>query len=326
MVLQKEQELIERNKVQKKIYITPDNIDILFGENDTEPLSYYFILNLLRQKITMFFGKTQDFNQKEELAYNCLAKIYSSFRKKLAALEEQKKTDPNVKVELFFYISQFYCYLEKTARNEIIFYKTKKKISVLEFREGVDYTQPLEEYVGHPIYDTDNLIPEEWNNEDNDETDLKQEESTQEAEEVEQEEIEENSVKKKIEKKVLSQKHLEKIHYEKSLMEKENEIQLQCLLNNIHFLTSEEIKLIKGIYNNEEKKDIFLTDVFTELIEQFNTETLQKEIMKKKKKKNVCRIIEELSKKKFNTVLEGLQSKINLIPDLKEKLIEMMGL
>lgn len=297
-------ELVERNKTQKKVFINLDNIDTYFGENDTEPLSYHFILNLLRQKITVYFGKTQDFAQKEELAYNCIAKIYSSFKRRLTALEEQKKTNPDVKAELFFYISQFYCYVEHTARNEIILYRSKNRYNTLEYREGVDYTQPLESFVGHPVYDTDDLMPTDFEVEEekSDSETVEQAEQTEEHEEQDSEEIdemyreekEEDKPKKGKEKKVLSQAHLESIHLENELDKKENELHLNMFFENNKMFTEEEKRLITGIYNNVQKEDVFLKEATLEL--QNNV------------KKDVT--AQSLAKRKFNDVLFGLQQKL----------------
>lgn len=321
-------ELLERNKTQKRVYINLDNIDILFGENDTEPLSYHFILNLLRQKITLFFGKTQDFAQKEELAYNCIAKIYSSFKRRLVILEEEKKKDPNIKAELFFYISQFYCYVEHTARNEIILYRSKKRNNTLEYREGVDYTQPLENFIGHDVYDFEDFIVEQENDKETDKNNVieenEQENQHEHEHDNEQEnfsedenDLEEEKIKNR-EKFIISQNILEKVHLEKEIEKKEEQMQIDFYFKKNKYFNEDEKRLIIGIYNNERKEDIFVDKAFEELLKNYNNNNL-------KIKKNVCYTLENISKKKFNEILYNLQLKIEFNPKIKNSLDLFIG-
>ncbi|MCM1260606.1 MAG: hypothetical protein NC222_06585 [Staphylococcus sp.] len=302
-------ELIERNKTQKKVFINLKNIDTYFGENDTEPLSYHFILNLLRQKITVYFGKTQDFAQKEELAHNCIAKIYSSFKRRLTALEEQKKDNPEIKAELFFYISQFYCYVEHTARNEIILYKSKNRHNILEYREGVDYTQPLESFVGHPVYDTDDLMPSDFEtSEEDNNLNTEETENEEEIDEMYKEETEEKPKKNK-EKRVLSQSHLEKIHLENELDKKENELHLNMFFENNKMFTEEEKRLIIGIYNNDQKEDVFAKEALLDL-----QQTTKKDAT-----------LQFFAKKRYNEVLFNLQQKLSKDRSKLESFKQLIG-
>ena len=311
MTLQIEQnklssELLERNKTQKKIKITLDSIDIFFSDNETEPLNYHFILNLLRQKITLYFGKTQDFIQKEELAYNCLAKIYSSFKRRLTLLKEQQKTDPSIKAELFFYISQFYCYIERTARNEIILYRSKNKNNTLEYREGVDYTQPLETFVGHPVYDLDDLSMLCISNDEQDELSNDENVENEESENEEERKREENNR----EKKVLSQYHLENIHLENELEKTEKQLQIEMFFNNNQTFTNDEKKVIIGIYNNIPKEDVFLiNDIDLLLQNKYDTNLIHCELN-----------VRNSSRKKFNDVVNNLQNKLQHNNELRNNL------
>lgn len=151
--------LEERNKNQKKVYISLDNVDELFDINkhDKNALCYDKIFNLCQKYITMYMKFTSNFELKKELAYSAICKLYIHFKKTLLKMQN---TNPDKKPELVFYLSQFYYYVHLTARNEIYMYNKKLKNSpqFIEFRNDVDYSQPIENYI-NSLEDIDSYIP-----------------------------------------------------------------------------------------------------------------------------------------------------------------------
>lgn len=100
---------------------------------------------------------TSNFELKKELAYSAICKLYIHFKKTLLKMQS---TNPDKKPELVFYLSQFYYYVHLTARNEIYMYNKKLKNSpqFIEFRNDVDYSQPIENYI-NSLEDIDSYIP-----------------------------------------------------------------------------------------------------------------------------------------------------------------------
>ncbi len=151
--------LEERNKNQKKVYINLDNIDSLFDINktDKQALCYDKIFNLCQKYITIYMKFTTNFELKKELAYSAICKLYIHFKKTLLKMQN---ANPEVKPELVFYLSQFYYYVHLTARNEVYMYhsRLKKSPQFIEFRNDVDYSQPIETYI-NSLEDIDSYIP-----------------------------------------------------------------------------------------------------------------------------------------------------------------------
>lgn len=100
---------------------------------------------------------TSNFELKKELANSAICKLYIHFKK---ALNKMVNTNPDKKPELVFYLSQFYYYVHLTARNEIYMYNNRLKRSpqFIEFRNDVDYTQPIENYI-NSLEDINSYIP-----------------------------------------------------------------------------------------------------------------------------------------------------------------------
>ena len=100
----------KRNNIQKRLYITLENIDEMFSENDKYPISYSFLFNLIQGKVTKYF-KTTYYERKKELSYEALAKLYSVLKRKLLRLNDNRGL-LNPKPVLFFYLSQFFRYID----------------------------------------------------------------------------------------------------------------------------------------------------------------------------------------------------------------------
>jgi len=149
-------DLTERNKNQKKVYINLDNVDILFNKNKNEILCHDKIFNLCQKYVTQYMKFTSNFELKKELATSALCKLYIHFKRTLLKMQA---ANPDKKPELVFYLSQFYYYVHLTARNEIYMHnnRLKKSPQFIEFRQDVDYTQPIEKYI-NSLEDIDGYI------------------------------------------------------------------------------------------------------------------------------------------------------------------------
>lgn len=251
--------------MQKKIYINEDNLNIIFGPGKPDDiLCYEKILNLCRQKVTKYFGKTQDFAQKEEISYLTLYRVYAAFRNKLDRLRAKNVT--NGKVELFFYLSQFYSYIDLAARTQVLIYKNyerKIKKNTLEFQEGVNYAEPVDNFIGHNLEDFayyEAINAKEENTTDDEEV---KEENTIENEETKEENDEEIQSFIKVDsgyellrdKDGIYRTHngLDNFILDRSLEVKEKEMafeDFECKLKN-HF-TIREMQLMKSVYFNDD--------------------------------------------------------------------------
>lgn len=206
-----------------------DNIDLIFGHgNRDDILCYEKLLNLCRQKVTKYFGSTQDFTQKEEIAFIAISRVYTAFKNKLNKLK-----NANQEAVLFFYLSQLYCYIDLAVRNEVIHYKKhekKMKQNTLEFKEDVDYTAPIDSFIGHDANDFSKSVFNE----------------------------------KMIDKngEVYCHNNIDSYLLDNSLNRKENELHINSFNNKLNsFFTNDEIKVLNKIYlgisDNEFDKKFF---------------------------------------------------------------------
>jgi len=103
--------LEKRNANQRRLYITLENIDEIFSENDDKyPVCYALIFNLIQGKVTKYFN-TRSYDRKKELSYDCMCVLYSTLKRKLLRLKDQQGL-LNPKPVLFFYLSQFWRYID----------------------------------------------------------------------------------------------------------------------------------------------------------------------------------------------------------------------
>lgn len=140
--------LEKRNATQKKLYITLDNIDLIFSNNEDEfPVCYNMIFNLIQGKVTKFFN-TRNYDRKKELSYDCMNRLYSILKRKLLKLHEEEQHPV-----LFFYVSQFFRYVELVVFSTFYYGTQDQKYLIQEPEEfntddiinGNSYLDPLDE-------------------------------------------------------------------------------------------------------------------------------------------------------------------------------------
>lgn len=123
-----DQEKIEkRNGQQRKLYITLDNIDEIFSQNnDKFPVCHDFIFNLIQGKVTKYFN-VRSYDRKKEVAYDCLNRLYSILKRKL--LKQQETIERPC---VMFYLSQFYRYIDLLVYSTVFFETQDYKYTVQE--------------------------------------------------------------------------------------------------------------------------------------------------------------------------------------------------
>lgn len=128
---------------------------------------------------------------------------------------------------LFFYLSQLYSYIDLAVRNNIIYYKKhEKKIkqNTLLFMEDVDYTAPIETFIGHDCGDFNEQVFDE----------------------------------KMIDKngEVYCHNNIQNFLLDTSLENKQNEINFNKISEILSkYFSEEEIKVIRSIYVGNEEND-----------------------------------------------------------------------
>ena len=117
----------ERNCKQKKLYITLDNINEIFSNNEKYPVCYDFIFNYIQGKVTKYFNGI-DYDRKKELSYDCINYLYSVLKRKLLNSMTEENTNPT----LFFYLSQFFRYIDLLVFSMTYFNNMDRKHFVRE--------------------------------------------------------------------------------------------------------------------------------------------------------------------------------------------------
>lgn len=121
--------LEKRNANQKRLYITLDNINEIFSNNnDKWPVCYNMMFNLIQSKVTKYFN-TRNYDRKKELSYDCINRLYSVLKRKLLQLKEQSPDKP---VSLFFYISAFFRYIDLVVYSTIFYGTQDQKYTIQE--------------------------------------------------------------------------------------------------------------------------------------------------------------------------------------------------
>lgn len=120
-------ELEKRNSRQKYIYINLENIDEMFSHNEKWPISYDFLFNLIQGKVTKYYT-TKNYDEKKELSYTCIAKLYGVLKRKLLRIQ---KENPDKPACLLFYLSQFFRYAELVVYSEV-FHGTKNNKYIVQ--------------------------------------------------------------------------------------------------------------------------------------------------------------------------------------------------
>lgn len=110
----------KRNSRQRRLYITLDNIDELFSNKyeDKWPVCYDMMFNLIQGKVTKYFS-TRSYDRKKEVSYDCMNRLYSILKRKLIKQQEENKNPC-----LFFYLSQFFRYIDLLVFSTV-FYDTQ---------------------------------------------------------------------------------------------------------------------------------------------------------------------------------------------------------
>ena len=152
----------KRNTNQKRLYITLDNIDEIFSNNETYPVCYALIFNTIQGKVTKYF-KTRSYDRKKEVSYDCMNRLYSILKRKLL---QQKETIPNP--TLFFYLSQFFRYIDLLVYGTVYYDTHDYKIMVQEPEnfKTEDVLNKSEYYLNDDVY---NIIENKSKNLDNSE-------------------------------------------------------------------------------------------------------------------------------------------------------------
>lgn len=164
-----QKKLEKRNSNQRRLYISLDNIDRIFSNNNDEfPVCYDMIFNTIQGKVTKYF-KTRDYDRKKELSYDCINYLYSVLKRKLLRMKDQQgllKPPP----VLFFYLSQFFRYIELVVYSIVYFGTQDLKYIVQEpenfktddiLTENSNYDDELlNSYIEHPEEDTYTLDDE----------------------------------------------------------------------------------------------------------------------------------------------------------------------
>lgn len=141
----------KRNTTQKRLYITLDNIDEMFSENDKYPICYNFLFNLIQGKVTKYF-KTTYYERKKELSYTCVVRLYSILKRKLLKLQQQN--DINKKPVLFFLLSQFFRYIDLLVYSTVFYGTIDLKFETQELED----LPLIQEIVGDKNYNLEESI------------------------------------------------------------------------------------------------------------------------------------------------------------------------
>lgn len=145
-----DQEKIEkRNTQQRKLYITLQNIDEIFSQNDDKyPICHDFIFNLIQGKVTKYFN-VRSYDRKKEVSYDCLNRLYSILKRKLL-----KKAETTQYPCIFFYLSQFYRYVDLLVYSTI-FYETQDYKHIVQEPENFKTDEVLLDDQQDTQYDND---------------------------------------------------------------------------------------------------------------------------------------------------------------------------
>lgn len=129
--LKQDLEKIEkRNSNQRRLYITLENIDEIFSENDDKwPICYNMIFNCIQGKVTKYF-KTRSYDRKKEISYDCINRLYSILKRKLIKSQQEGETPV-----LFFYLSQFWRYVDLLVYSTVYYGTMDYKYVIQEQEE-----------------------------------------------------------------------------------------------------------------------------------------------------------------------------------------------
>lgn len=112
--------LEKRNSQQRRLYITLENIDDIFSNNEEKyPVCYDLIFNTIQGKVTKYFNG-RSYDRKKELSYDCINVLYSTLKRKLLRMKDNQGL-LNPPPVLFFYLSQFFRYIDLVVYSVVHF-------------------------------------------------------------------------------------------------------------------------------------------------------------------------------------------------------------
>ena len=131
------EKLEKRNSSQRHLYVTLENIDELFSNDFGEkwPVCYDMIFNIIQGKVTKYFN-TRSYDRKKELSYDCINRLYSVLKRKLLKMHNDAESD--VKMGLFFYLSQFFRYIELVVYSTVFYGTQDYKYTVQDLNNLTD--------------------------------------------------------------------------------------------------------------------------------------------------------------------------------------------
>lgn len=149
------EKLEKRNSSQKKLYITLENINQIFSnDQETFPICYDMIFNLIQGKVTKYFN-TRSYDRKKELSYDCMCVLYSTLKRKLLRLKDQQGL-LNPPPVLFFYLSQFFRYVDLVVFS-VVYYGTQDIKHIVQEPENFQTENVLFENLDD-TFNIDNFI------------------------------------------------------------------------------------------------------------------------------------------------------------------------
>ena len=116
----------KRNGNQSRLYISLNNIDEIFSANEKWPVCHDMIFNCIQGKVTKYFN-VRSYDRKKEVSYDCINRLYSILKRKLIRLKNEGK-----RPILFFYLSQFWRYIDLLVYGTVYYDTMDYKYNVQE--------------------------------------------------------------------------------------------------------------------------------------------------------------------------------------------------
>lgn len=136
----------KRNGNQSRLYISLENIDEIFSQNERWPVCHDMIFNCIQGKVTKYFN-VRSYDRKKEVSYDCINRLYSILKRKLIKLKQEGK-----RPILFFYLSQFWRYIDLLVYGTVYYDTMDYKYNVQEpedFRTDEVLTEEQEQQQYH---------------------------------------------------------------------------------------------------------------------------------------------------------------------------------
>lgn len=235
--------LEKRNSQQRRLYINLDNIDEIFSQNeDKYPVCYDLIFNTIQGKVTKYFNG-RSYDRKKELSYDCINVLYSTLKRKLLRLQNEKKELNEIPPVLFFYLSQFFRYIDLVVYS-VVHYGSLDLKYIVQEPENFNTDDVLQEQITY----FDDYLDEQIN--------IKNEEN--------EEKIDLNSLEAELED---NSNHIKQcIENNKFLNEKEKNVLLKIYKNSYsafgcNLLTKRDNEILISIQNRIKEEPELLKDL-----------------------------------------------------------------